>query len=475
MKITLPIFNKTSVLIIGDIILDRYCHGFATHISPEAPVPIVKINYIEECPGGAANVAMNVTALNAKSFLIGITGQDNSANILTKMLKKFNINYDFLSIKNYSTITKLRILSHNQQLIRLDFEKKITKIMSKLIINKIYKNIANVDILVLSDYAKGTLKNVQDMIMLAKKAQIPILIDPKGKDFSRYRGATLLTPNLLEFEAVVGKCKNEKDIIKRGMLLIKKYNLSGLLVTRAEDGMILLQPDKTPFNLPAQTQKASDVTGAGDTVIAVLSVAIASGSSLEEACFLANIAAGLAIKKIGTSIVNKLEFEKFIYDKYHKQVFGILDQIQLKNVVNISRKKGEKIVMTNGVFDILHPGHISYLNNARKLGDRLIVAVNSDDSTKRLKGKNRPINSQNNRMIVLSALKSVDWVVVFEEDTPQQLISEILPDLLVKGGDYSITDIVGSKEVLANGGEVRILKFEKCTSTTDIIKIISNN
>ncbi|BBU80793.1 hypothetical protein EIMP300_21930 [Escherichia coli] len=323
----------------------------------------------------------------------------------------------------------------------------------------------------LSDYAKGALASVQQMIQLARKAGVPVLIDPKGTDFERYRGATLLTPNLSEFEAVVGKCKTEEEIVERGMKLIADYELSALLVTRSEQGMSLLQPGKAPLHMPTQAQEVYDVTGAGDTVIGVLAATLAAGNSLEEACFFANAAAGVVVihrarllfghhGKLGTSTVSPIELENAVRGRADTG-FGVMTEEELKLAVAAARKRGEKVVMTNGVFDILHAGHVSYLANARKLGDRLIVAVNSDASTKRLKGDSRPVNPLEQRMIVLGALEAVDWVVSFEEDTPQRLIAGILPDLLVKGGDYKPEEIAGSKEVWANGGEVLVLNFEK--------------
>ena len=325
----------------------------------------------------------------------------------------------------------------------------------------------------LSDYAKGALTEVQKMIQLARKAGVPVLVDPKGSDFERYRGATLLTPNLSEFEAVVGRCKNEEEIVTRGMQLIASFELSALLVTRSEHGMTLLQPGKAPFHMPTQAQEVYDVTGAGDTVIGTLAAALAAGNTLEESCFLANAAAGVVVGKLGTSTVSPVELENAIGGRSDVG-FGVMTEEQLKAAVAMARQRGEKVVMTNGIFDILHAGHVSYLANARKLGDRLIVAVNSDASTKRLKGETRPVNALQNRMIVLGALGAVDWVVAFEEDTPQRLIAGILPDLLVKGGDYKPEQIAGSEEVWANGGEVRVLNFEDGLSTTKIINQIKS-
>ncbi|WP_313384182.1 bifunctional D-glycero-beta-D-manno-heptose-7-phosphate kinase/D-glycero-beta-D-manno-heptose 1-phosphate adenylyltransferase HldE [Pantoea sp.] len=471
MKVTLPAFDRASVLVVGDVMLDRYWYGPTSRISPEAPVPVVKVDAIEERPGGAANVAMNIAALGAASQLIGLTGEDDAARVLSETLEKVKVRCDFVAVKTHPTITKLRVLSRNQQLLRLDFEEGFDQVDPEPIHQRLRQSLKAAGALVLSDYAKGALSSVQTMIRLAREAKVPVLIDPKGTDFERYRGATLLTPNLSEFEAVVGKCKNEEDIVTRGMQLVADYELSALLVTRSENGMTLLQPGKAPLHLPTQAQEVFDVTGAGDTVIGVLAATLAAGDSLEEACFMANAAAGVVVGKLGTSTVSPVELENAIHAR-PEEGFGIMNEAQLKIAVEQARKRGEKVVMTNGVFDILHAGHVSYLANARKLGDRLIVAVNSDASTKRLKGSSRPVNPLVNRMIVLGALEAVDWVVAFEEDTPQRLIASVLPDLLVKGGDYKPEDIAGSKEVWANGGDVRVLNFEDGISTTNIIKTI---
>lgn len=471
MKVTLPAFDRASVLVVGDVMLDRYWYGPTSRISPEAPVPVVKVDAIEERPGGAANVAMNIAALGAASQLIGLTGEDDAARVLSETLKNVNVRCDFVAVKTHPTIIKLRVLSRNQQLLRLDFEEGFEQVDPEPIHQRLRQSLATAGALVLSDYAKGALASVQTMIRLAREANVPVLIDPKGTDFERYRGATLLTPNLSEFEAVVGKCKNEEEIVSRGMQLVADYELSALLVTRSENGMTLLQPGKAPLHLPTQAQEVFDVTGAGDTVIGVLAATLAAGDSLEDACFMANAAAGVVVGKLGTSTVSPVELENAIHAR-PEEGFGIMNEAQLKIAVEQARKRGEKVVMTNGVFDILHAGHVSYLANARKLGDRLIVAVNSDASTKRLKGSSRPVNPLVNRMIVLGALEAVDWVVAFEEDTPQRLIASVLPDLLVKGGDYKPEDIAGSKEVWANGGDVRVLNFEDGISTTNIIKTI---
>lgn len=473
MKVTLPEFHRAGVLVVGDVMLDRYWYGPTSRISPEAPVPVVKVNTIEERPGGAANVAMNIASLGAHSQLIGLTGADDAARALSERLSEVNVSCDFLAVPTHPTITKLRVLSRNQQLIRLDFEEGFEGIDLQPMLEKIKQALPQTGALVLSDYAKGALKDVRSMIALAKEAGVPVLIDPKGSDFEPYRGATLLTPNLSEFEAVVGLCKNEDQLVEKGMQLIADFELSALLVTRSEQGMTLLQPGKAPLHLPTQAQEVYDVTGAGDTVIGVLATVLAAGSSLEDACFLANAAAGVVVAKLGTSTVSSIELENAVHGRSDTG-FGVMTEDELQVAVAQARQRGEKVVMTNGIFDILHAGHVSYLANARKLGDRLIVAVNSDASTKRLKGETRPVNPLAQRMTVLSALGAVDWVVGFEEDTPRRLIAGILPDLLVKGGDYEPHQIAGCDEVWANGGEVKVLNFEDGLSTTKIINQIKS-
>ncbi len=312
MKITLPDFKKAIVLTVGDVILDKYWYGSSNRLSPEASVPVFKINNIENRPGGAANVAVNIASLGSYSRIIGFIGTDKESKLLNNLLIKNNVISNLFSIKNYSTITKTRIISNKKQIIRLDFEKKINKLNTKSILNNIKFFLKKSNILVISDYNKGTLKDIEKIIILAQKNNIPILIDPKGKNFNKYSGATILTPNMKEFESVVGYCKNLNEIFEKGMMLLKKYKISSLLITRSENGMILLQSKKKPINFPAQSKKIHDVTGAGDTVISVLASSIGSGKNIEESCFLANIAAGIVVKKFGTSSITLLELKKYI-------------------------------------------------------------------------------------------------------------------------------------------------------------------
>ena len=471
MKVDIPAFDKARVLVVGDIMLDRYWYGPTQRISPEAPVPVVKIQQDEDRPGGAANVALNIASLNGNVTLAGITGEDEASSTLKTHLSAMNIDCQFLQSAAHPTITKLRVLSRNQQLLRLDFEESFAEIDKQPLIEQTKALVANHDLLLLSDYDKGTLSDVQALIKTANEHNVPVLVDPKGTDFSRYRGATLITPNLSEFEAVVGHCKTEAEIVSKGQALLKELDLTAMLVTRSEQGMTLLRHGHEEFHLPTQAREVYDVTGAGDTVIATLALAIAANADFTQASALANIAAGIVVGKLGTSTVSEAELSAELTSG-QESGFGVLSEEQLKIAVELAQARGENIIMTNGCFDILHAGHVSYLNTAKTLGSRLIVAVNNDASVTRLKGAGRPVNPVDRRMAVLAGLGAVDWVVPFSEDTPQRLIANILPNTLVKGGDYKVEDIAGGAEVIAAGGDVKVLNFEDGISTTKIINAI---
>lgn len=471
MKIKLPEFDSAKVLVVGDVMLDRYWSGPTGRISPEAPVPVVKVEHNEERPGGAANVALNVAALGGKARLLGLTGNDEAASALQDKMQGVGVECDFVRLASHPTITKLRVMSRNQQLLRLDFEDSFAPDDAAPLTDKTQAALGQAGVLVLSDYAKGALTQVQTLIQSANQAGVAVLVDPKGSDFEKYRGATLLTPNMSEFEAVVGKVKDEQELVARGRELIKKFDFKALLVTRSEHGMTLIHADDHELHLPAQAHEVFDVTGAGDTVIATLATSLAAGLHLDEACALANVAASIVVGKLGTSTVSAIELANVLYGSPESGM-GVVTEQQLKQVMEAARRRGEKIVMTNGCFDILHAGHVSYLSHARQLGDRLIVAVNTDASVRALKGDGRPVNTVDRRMAVLAGLGAVDWVVPFSEDTPQRLIAETLPDVLVKGGDYKPEDIAGFIEVTANGGEVKVLNFEEGCSTTAIIQAI---
>jgi len=468
----LPKYSSARVLVVGDLMLDRYWHGTTSRISPEAPVPVVHVNDDERRPGGAGNVALNIAALGAKVTLMGFTGIDEAGESLQQKLKQAGVLCLFEALKDYPTISKLRVMSRHQQLIRLDFEDGFQQVDSDKLLHQYHAEIAQAQVIVLSDYGKGTLNHVEQFIELSRQMKKPVLIDPKGTDFSRYRHATLMTPNLSEFEAVVGQCHDDREIIERGMNLLTELDIEAILVTRSEQGMTLLRVGQAPLHLPTHAREVFDVTGAGDTVISVLAASLAAKKSLAEATLLANIGAGIVVGKMGTASVNTEELEYALQGQraHHR---GVSTVVEMKAAMQAAHREGEKIVLTNGCFDILHPGHVRYLQQARTLGDRLVVLVNSDDSVKRLKGPERPVNKLEQRMEMLAALECVDWVVAFDSDTPKELIDELLPDILVKGGDYTdITGIAGHESVLANGGEVKILSFIEGHSTTSIIKNI---
>ncbi len=470
----LPGFTSAQVLVVGDLMLDQYWHGSTSRVSPEAPVPIVHVNDREFRPGGAGNVALNLAALGVDVTLVGYCGQDESAETLTTILTDAGVRCCFITLDEYPTITKLRVMSRNQQLIRLDFEEDFQQFSSDQLLTVCPELIEQADAVIFSDYGKGTLAQVEQLIALARRYNKPALVDPKGVDFERYRKSTIMTPNLSEFEGVVGPCPDQDVLVEKGYHLMAELELSGLLITRSEHGMTLLEHGREPVHLPTQARDVFDVTGAGDTVISVLAASLAANESLANATWLANTAAGIVVGKSGTAVVGTAEMAQALEGRRLTHG-GVVLVAELESAMDQAHKNNEIVVATNGCFDILHPGHVRYLQQARELGDRLVVLVNSDESVRRLKGPTRPVNSLAQRMEMLAALTCVDWVVAFSEDTPQVIIDRLLPDILVKGGDYQdITEIAGHESVLANGGEVKILSFIEGHSTTNIINAIKD-
>lgn len=467
--------SHARVLVVGDVMLDSYWHGPALRISPEAPVPVVKIDLQEARVGGAGNVALNAAMLGATTHLLGLAGQDPSADQIEALLAASRVRSRLQRVANSKTITKLRVLSRNQQLIRLDFEDHFPEWDPQALLEDFIRCLPEVDVVILSDYAKGALRRSRDLIIAARRAGKTVIVDPKGEDFERYRGASLITPNLSEFEAVVGHCDSEAEIERRGIALREQLELDAILVTRSEKGMTLLERGQPPLHLPTRTQDVYDVTGAGDTVVATLGAALGAGMPLKEAVILSNVAAGIVVAKLGTATVTPDELEQALHVSVPGSQQGLCTEDVLAMRMVSARTKGERIVMTNGCFDILHPGHIDYLEKARALGDRLVVAVNDDASVRRLKGEERPVNALPSRLRMLAALACVDWVVPFSEDTPERLICKVLPDILVKGGDYSEDEVAGGDCVRAAGGQVRILDFLPGHSTTSLIRKIQGS
>lgn len=431
-------------------------------------MPVVKVEECEERVGGAANVALNIAALGAKVALGGIVGNDEPADTLDKQLSESGIDNQLLRRSECTTITKLRVMSRHQQLIRLDFEDHSQSSGASELAEQAKASLEEVDVLVLSDYNKGSLHAVHEVIQSARAAGKSVLVDPKGDDFAKYRGATLLTPNLGEFEAVVGHCADDDELVAKGEALRAKLELEAILITRSERGMTLLVRDEAPVHLAARAREVFDVTGAGDTVIGVFATVLAAGESFATAATLANAAAGVVVGKLGAATVTPHELQAALTEQ-HSVPRGVTSEADLLDFVAEARSRGETVVMTNGCFDLLHPGHITYLEEAAALGDHLIVAVNDDESVARLKGDSRPINKLEDRMHMLAALSCVDWVVPFSEDTPERLLCHVAPNVLVKGGDYQPAQIAGHDCVVENGGEVKVLNFKPGYSSSDII------
>jgi D-beta-D-heptose 7-phosphate kinase / D-beta-D-heptose 1-phosphate adenosyltransferase len=474
MKTKIPSFEKAKILVVGDVMLDRYWHGDVARISPEAPVPVVHVKKCEERIGGAGNVALNIRSLGGHAILLGLVGEDDIAKSLEKLLKQAHIESCLLSTPGVPTISKLRVVGRNQQLIRLDLEEGFKEWDEEAFFTAYASRLADSDLVIFSDYGKGALRNSAKMIELARKMNKTVLVDPKSKDFSVYHGATVITPNFGEFEAVVGHCRDDADIEAKALKLLQQYEFQAILITRGAHGMSLISKDNPPIHLPTEASEVYDVTGAGDSVIATLGAALAAGEDLSQAVVLANAAAGLTVKKLGAAAVSVSELRRAMQNQQELQD-SILDEEHLLQQVADACAHGEKIIMTNGCFDILHPGHVVYLEKAKSLGHRLIVAVNDDDSVRRLKGSKRPINNVRERMLILAALDAVDWVVPFAQDTPERLIKMVEPDVLVKGGDYQEHEIAGADHVVGCGGEVVIIPFEEGFSTSSMLEKIKKN
>jgi D-beta-D-heptose 7-phosphate kinase / D-beta-D-heptose 1-phosphate adenosyltransferase len=465
--------RNIKIMVVGDVMLDRIFSGIASRLSPEAPVPVVALTSVEDRAGGASNVALNINTLGYSSVLVGMTGDDSEADLLEGLLEQRGVNTCFDRITDCRTTTKTRVLSSGHQLVRIDQDADYSKCVKDGLLSSIRKNLHGVTAIVISDYNKGTVSEglLREVIDIAQRMDLPVLVDPKGDDFSKYSSATILTPNLAEFEKVVGVCSSREEMIIKGSALQKELQLNHLLVTLGPEGMALISEEQETLFIPSEAKEVFDVTGAGDTVIAMLSVAIASGMQAEMAVKMANKAAGIVVGKIGTSSISLEEIDGVEPDLYGA---NIVSEYGLETVFEKARNAGSTIVMTNGCFDILHSGHTRFLDQAARLGDVLVVAVNSDESIKLLKGSSRPINSLTDRLETLASLASVDYVVPFYTETPLSLYQTCTPDVLVKGGDYLQEEIVGAESVMRKGGRVVALPYHEGRSTSNIINRISS-
>ncbi|RIY31979.1 hypothetical protein CJP74_05830 [Psittacicella melopsittaci] len=477
-------FTPANIFVFGDVMIDHYWYGDTSRISPEAPVPVVLFKNENATLGGAANVARNLVAYNSQVNISGLVGQDANAQHLENLCQEINLPYLFIPVENGQTTKKLRVISRHQQLLRIDFEEAYNRNFNLEQTKEQYsqaleKMVAQANVIVLSDYMKGARLLFPEIISIANKFNKPVIIDPKGTDYSIYKNASLLTPNLSEFGQIAKQYKftdeqvlaqeYEQEIAKA---IIDDLNLDGILITKSEKGMTLHLKNGEVYHQLTYAEDVYDVTGAGDTVIATLAAALAVNIPLKDACYLANKAAGVSVSKLGAATVSLDELKQACNAKDMQNTY---DTAKVISHIHQEQASGKRIVFTNGCFDILHRGHLSYLQRAKELGDILVVAINSDDSVRRLKGENRPINNVADRMFMLSSLKFVDYVVEFNEDTPLELIKAIHPDVLVKGADYKVEDIVGYKEVTAYGGKVQTITFVDSYSSTNIINKIKNN
>ena len=465
------------ILVIGDVMLDNYYVGDVRRISPEAPVPVFRKRSERSVLGGAANVAANLVAANQQVSMMSIVGNDDNGRSLMAQFSEQGVDAKLVSKLQRSTTIKTRFLAdNNQQILRLDVEDTdaITKQECSAMLHQLQGNISQFDLILMSDYLKGLLTHefCQGIIRMARVNNIPVVIDVKDPKYGKYYGATLLKPNLNELRALTGKkAETKEEIIEAAEELRRRSNSKYILATLGAKGMVLVG-DGDPYFVKSLAREVYDVSGAGDTTIAYLATCMANGMPIREAVDIANYAAGIQVGKVGTSSVYWQEVRDLISNEDHGISHKILSQEEVLHFRKDNAQK--KIVFTNGCFDILHVGHKRYLQQAATLGDILVVGVNSDASVKRLKGPSRPVNNEQDRAEMLSAMGFIDYVVIFDEDTPYELIKKIQPDVLVKGGDYKPEEVVGRDIVLARGGKLELISFVEGKSTTNIINKVKS-
>jgi D-beta-D-heptose 7-phosphate kinase/D-beta-D-heptose 1-phosphate adenosyltransferase len=467
---------RPRALVIGDLMLDRYLWGSVERISPEAPVPVVLLQKETECAGGAANVAANLAGLGIETRLIGYIGTDDHGTRLKQAIHQLGIaTQGLLHSESHPTITKTRIIGSHQQMMRLDRENRSPysdKDMQALLHTMRLHLADRPAVVVLSDYAKGVLtpEFCQAVITEAKRLDIPVLVDPKGRDYGKYHGATGLTPNKRETaEACHADVHDTDALLDAAGELRNRLALNFIAVTRSEEGISLIEAEGT-MNIPAVAKQVFDVSGAGDTVIATLAAGMAAGLSHADALHLANLAAGIVVGKLGTVPIEREELlAELLTEEVREQADKVCDLPRLLARISGWKARGERIVFTNGCFDLLHAGHVTYLEHARKLGDRLVLGLNTDRSVSALKGPSRPVIHEQDRARVLAALESVDAVILFDEDTPLGLINAIRPDVLAKGSDYTEDQVVGGTEVKSWGGKIALVEIVPGRSTSNII------
>jgi len=479
MDFALPDFSTISVIVLGDVMLDQYVWGEVGRISPEAPVQVVNVSRKTHILGGAGNVAANLAGLGCRVTCIGVRGDDEPGRNLDATFGHLSVDARVTVVPGRPTTVKTRVMGRGQQLLRLDEEavSSLTDDIYAKLLADFADALTQAKAVVLSDYGKGVFVQTlaQDAIRLCNERGVPVLVDPKGADWTRYQGATCITPNTAEFLQVAQfDPDDEADLAARASTAINAFSLRHLLVTRGPKGLSLFTRGGEPCGFAAEAREVFDVSGAGDTVIATMAAALGAGLTSSEAAGLANAAAGVVVGKLGTKPIYLAELEEALARRDSATGHKIRSWERARETVTAWRKQSEKVVFTNGCFDLLHVGHITLLHQAAALGDRLIVGLNSDDSVRRLKGDSRPVLPESERAAILAALECVDMVVLFSQDTPRDLIASLEPDVLVKGGDYTVETVVGHELVLERGGEVRIISLVDGKSTTGLIDRLKN-
>lgn len=469
--------KKVAILVVGDVMLDEYLYGTIDRISPEAPVGVLSWTSREACLGGAANVARNLAQLGCEVFLAGVVGQDQAAQELLQLAKQSGMHTDGIVVEDRPTTLKTRVIGHGQQVLRIDKETRseLNEHSAARLLDFVKKVLPMVDGVVLSDYAKGVLgpavcKSVIDMASAAGRS---VVVDPKGDDFTKYRGSFLLTPNKAELGRATQLPVRSEDEIRAAIAsLFARTQCEAILVTRGDEGMSLYGKSGTETHIQTEARDLFDVTGAGDTVISMIARVFFADQDLETAARLANVAAGIKVGKLGAAPVSIEEISAWIRQRENAGKQKLVELSQAKQLVSKARSQGRKIVFTNGCFDLLHSGHVHLLQKAKALGHILIVAINDDDSVRQLKGNGRPLISVRDRARIIAALESVDYVMVFSDPTPLRLIEELKPDVLVKGGNYSLEEVLGRNEVEKYGGRVVLIPTVDTQSSSKIIKEI---
>jgi D-beta-D-heptose 7-phosphate kinase/D-beta-D-heptose 1-phosphate adenosyltransferase len=475
-------FHAARVLVLGDVMLDRFVYGSVERISPEAPIPVVNVERFLDMPGGAANVARNIASMGARVALLGVVGVDASADdLLTQLAASPSIEARLVRDASRPTSVKTRYVADGQQVMRADRESRLalSPQVEQRLLREYSAALGDAQVIVLSDYAKGVLSDsvTRAAIDIARSAGKMLIVDPKSKDFGRYKGASILTPNRLELQQACGQeCVADEQVVEGARSIVDKGVCDAMIVTRGKEGMSVVQSVDAPVHLSTAARQVFDVSGAGDTVVAAVALGLAVGASIVDAAALANIAAGIVVGKRGTATVTPGEIMASL-----KPLQGHADSqkiFALETVLQLARgwrESGLRIAFTNGCFDLLHPGHISLLDQARRSADRLIVGLNADLSIRRLKGPNRPVQSEAARATVLASMKSVDAVVIFAEDTPINLIEALEPDVLVKGADYTRDTVVGADIVMRYGGKVVLAALVLGHSTTETVRRIAGS